>query len=432
MSYTYIEKIRDGAITLLTRGDSPIIYARFRIKGFKDYRYRTTKTKSLAEAKYVAEELYDEIRYRIKNNLTIDNLPFSRLYDEWYKVQSPYLSIHRKKYIEGTANRYLIPFFNNVKSDELNDNKIEEYWSWRLSYWISGAGVEDVAKAQASRISKNKRYKNKKGNVAKIPAQKTLKMEQGLLKNILYWCNRFGYIRYIPLIKAPQVQPKHVTNRRPCFTEDEWDEFTKYLRIWANDEDVVNSDNTEKAEQKNNSRVTKLHVYQRKMIHNYILIMCGTGLRPNEARQMRWKDIEEFKSDGKKHTMIHVRPSTKTGKREMVAMPRVKGYLARVKQISSHTKDDDLVFCDQKGNAVSNFGKTFKKVLIDCGLLKDKDDQIRTIYSLRHTYATFRLLKSELSYEKLASNMGTSVSMIEKHYSHVSNRQRANELTAIL
>jgi len=36
VAYTYIEKIRDGAITLLRRGDSSIVYARFRIKGFKE------------------------------------------------------------------------------------------------------------------------------------------------------------------------------------------------------------------------------------------------------------------------------------------------------------------------------------------------------------------------------------------------------------
>ena len=48
-------------------------------------------------------------------------------------------------------------------------------------------------------------------------------------------------------------------------------------------------------------------------------------------------------------------------------------------------------------------------------MLKDSIGRERTIYSLRHTYATFRLENGTNVYW-LKQNMGTSVQMIERHY----------------
>ena len=53
---------------------------------------------------------------------------------------------------------------------------------------------------------------------------------------------------------------------------------------------------------------------------------------------------------------------------------------------------------------------------------------LRTLYSLRHTYATFCLQHGVQVYT-LAKNMGTSVAMIEQYYGHTTNIQSADELT---
>jgi hypothetical protein len=52
----------------------------------------------------------------------------------------------------------------------------------------------------------------------------------------------------------------------------------------------------------------------------------------------------------------------------------------------------------------------------------------RTIYSLQHTYATFRLQEGVNPYI-LAKNMGTSVAMLEDFYGHTSNVSSVDELT---
>jgi hypothetical protein len=65
----------------------------------------------------------------------------------------------------------------------------------------------------------------------------------------------------------------------------------------------------------------------------------------------------------------------------------------------------------------------------DMGLLLDPNTQrSRTLYSLGHTYATFRIVHGNVNLHVLARQMGTSIAMLEQHYSHLIPRQRAPEL----
>jgi hypothetical protein len=59
---------------------------------------------------------------------------------------------------------------------------------------------------------------------------------------------------------------------------------------------------------------------------------------------------------------------------------------------------------------------------------KDSFGRNRTIYSLRHTYATFRLHEG-VNHYVLSRNMGTSVKMLEDYYGHTSNITMSDELT---
>ena len=52
-----------------------------------------------------------------------------------------------------------------------------------------------------------------------------------------------------------------------------------------------------------------------------------------------------------------------------------------------------------------------------------------TLYSFRHTYAKFALLNDGLDIHTLAIQMGISIAMIERHYSHLTPRPRKEVLT---
>src|SRR5262249_19368194 len=54
-------------------------------------------------------------------------------------------------------------------------------------------------------------------------------------------------------------------------------------------------------------------------------------------------------------------------------------------------------------------------------LKRDRDNKLRTAYSLRHTYICLRLMEGADIYQ-IAKNCRTSVEMIEKHYAaHIKN-----------
>ena len=69
----------------------------------------------------------------------------------------------------------------------------------------------------------------------------------------------------------------------------------------------------------------------------------------------------------------------------------------------------------------------FEILLEESGLLKDRHGDRRSLYSLRHTYATFALV-NRVDIHVLARQMGTSIGMIEKHYSHLIPSLSAEQL----
>jgi integrase len=88
---------------------------------------------------------------------------------------------------------------------------------------------------------------------------------------------------------------------------------------------------------------------------------------------------------------------------------------------------DTFIFCGRDGIPIGSFKKSFATLLKDAGVEFDTFGNKRTLYSLRHTYATFRLHEGVNQYA-LARNMGTSVAMLEQFYGHTSNITSADEL----
>ncbi len=417
-------ELRDGRVVVYLRDASPYYQMRLKIHGVTGYITRSTKCRSLSEALVVASETYDDLRYKAQHGLDVKPHTFESVWKRWYEAHRNVLSIHRIRYLEGTSERYFLPFFGSLKTDQITSEKVQSYWTWRINYWTSEEGVRKIETAQKSRTTAKRPYKQKLGNVAKVPAQKTLQMEQTALKQILRWANGLGMISRIPEIRAPKISAKKGISRRPAFELAEWQTLYRFLREWVK----------QPAKEGMKGRgPNSHHLWHRELFRSYVLFMGTTGLRPNEARQLRWRDAVPMNhSDGSEYLLLHISPNTKTGARECVALKGTILYLERIRKISLHTKPDDLIFCDKNGEAIENFGKTFKAVLKEANLLEDRYGNVRTIYSLRHTYATLRILKGGANIEDLAQNMGTSPTQIYQHYRHITVRQKANELSGKL
>jgi len=424
MAYEDYHSFKDGKIVLYRRNGKPVYHARLAVEGIDGYVVRTTKTSDLAEAVRIAEDRYEDFRYRVRNGLETSKLSFATLWSRWYRAHSVAGAIgpYRLKYIKGTVERYFLPFFEGKSLSDLSDVEIARYWDWRRNYWSSEAGLAKIENAQKSRTTAKRPYKQKLGNIAKVPSPKSLKMEQTVLRQLFSWASQTGLIKNRPFIHAPVKLKKVSETRRPAFSLEEWKRIYRYLRQWAEGKDVEGSDEV-------NSKLNSYHLRQREMLRNYVLLLGRTGIRPNEARQLRWRDIELLKDGDQLFVVLNIAPTTKTGERDVVGLGDLIEVIERIRTTSEHNRPNDLVFCNGKGEPIENFGKSFKEVLLKLGLLEDRYGRPRTIYSLRHMYATIRMIHGEVPVADLARNMGTSISMIEKHYSHVTNRQRVATLS---
>jgi integrase len=87
-----------------------------------------------------------------------------------------------------------------------------------------------------------------------------------------------------------------------------------------------------------------------------------------------------------------------------------------------------LLFRISTGYQPVSLNGTFKRLMRDSGLLKNTEGQNRTLYSLRHTYATLEMLRGEVDIHTLSKQMGNSAAMIERHYSKLTATMAADRL----
>ena len=157
------------------------------------------------------------------------------------------------------------------------------------------------------------------------------------------------------------------------------------------------------------------------------------GIRVGEARNLKWSDVDTFVGEDEKENIV-LQVKGKTGSREVVARTdAVKDYLQRiwelrVKELGKKPAMTEPIFAHKDGTPIHSFKKGFNALIKEAGVEFDGEGQRRVIYSLRHTYATFRLHEG-VNHFTLARNMGTSVKMLENFYGHTSNRAMASELT---
>jgi hypothetical protein len=178
----------------------------------------------------------------------------------------------------------------------------------------------------------------------------------------------------------------------------------------------------------------------RHLLRDYILILANTGMRHGtEAENLCWKHISLFEDKGLKYLEMSV--TGKTGRRDIICRAGTINYLKRIQSRCPDIADmsfeqliksklDVPVFRLPDGTASANLRQTFKIFMKDTGLLTcPRTGQDRTLYSLRHTYATFSLLNDGMEVHTLAVQMGTSILMIERHYSHLTPRLKKEMLT---
>ena len=380
------EQVKKGLI-IFRRGDvaHDEFYCRVRIKNEDRYKTISLHTSDRQTARDLALEADSDIRNRLKYDVPVFNRTFAQVAEEYAKTQQRRANVGevsqaRAKNVQNKIDGPLKAYVGSTQIHLIGQDRWAEYPLWRRE---NGLGRRNGVISDA-----------------------TIRIEMSIFAAIM----RYAISKkYVPASNRFEGMPKLKSARRDEFTLEEYRKLHSAGRKWMKE------------------ATTPQGVWYRQMCYNFILIMCNTGMRPPEAKNLRWRDITKAKDkDGQEILVIYVHGKGK--ERNLIAPKSVGDYLDRVRQLSKATNPDDHVFTIINGKpAVWLYRDTVEELLKYANLREGPSGIPRTTYCFRHTYATFRL-SAGVDVYILAQQMGTSVKMIEQHYGHVNTIKHADRV----
>lgn len=331
----------------------------------------STKTQSLSEAKDFAEDWYMQLIGQHRAGNVIGERTFKEAAQQFEQEYEALTSAERnRQYVDGHYRRirlHLNPFFGNRGLSEITAGLVQEY-----------------------RIARAKPDQNDK-----VPSRSTMHKEIVTLRQILKTALRQGWLTNMPDLSMPYRSSGKITHRA-------WFSKEEYKQLYTA---------TRKAVEKATS---PRRIYGAEQLHDYILFMANTGLRPDEANCLQYRDVTIVEDATTNETILEIEVRGKRGFGYCKSMPGAVFPFKRLIERNTPSPEDLVFKEDHRG--------LFNRILADEGLKFDRDGQRRTAYSLRHSYICFRLLDGADIYQ-IAKNCRTSVEMIEKHYAvHLKNR----------
>ncbi len=391
-------RVIDGKVYIYRRENSPCWQCAVYLGG-RNHR-QSTRTESLATAMEFARDWYQdrvaEDRLRQRGMLP-DPLgrsrapPRPRVPGE--KTFADAAAAFLKEYralLEGERNPlyiaskervlrlYLLPFLGGLPLSAVDAGRIQDY---RVHRMTPPAKVEPARYTVKGRtlIGRPRRWRR--------PSRSTLLKEIVCLRQVLKTANRRRWLAALPDMSEPYRATAKVSHRA-WFSPEEYRRLYEATRARARDP------------KKERWRV------ESEQLHDYVLFMANTGLRPDEASRLQFRDVTVTPlEDGSEILEITVRG--KRGVGYCKSMPGAVLPFERVRTRRGGRAQDAVFGKIQRG--------LLNTVLAELDLKFDREGSRRTAYSLRHTYICLRLLEGADIYQ-VAKNCRTSVEMIETYY----------------
>ena len=386
--------INDGDIKLYKRRNSSVWQAKFKI----DNRWVrvSTERRKLDEAKLRAKRQIIEYEVMREKQIPVVTKTFGSVaklaiaeMQEELKRGGGTKSLNDYVIV---ANKYLIPYFGKRSITSIDYDAIVAFDKWRAE------------------------------QLGREPHASTINTHNAALSRIFEAALQRGFINQTQVPKL--INKKRDSTRRPDFTIEEYRTLIRKLKSFIDDS------------RDGKSREMRL------LMRDYVLILANTGMREGtETANLMWKHVRMFEENG--HTFIEMSVRGNTGRRDIICRSSTLTYLKRIHERSADlskmtfeqllkAKVNKPVFRLSDGTVTKNLRQTFKAFLKFCGLLEcPRTGKDRTLYSLRHTYATFALTRHGADIHALAKQMGTSVLMIERHYSHLTPRLKKEMFAGI-
>lgn len=360
--------ILGGEVRVYQRANSSLWQCSTYLEG-REWRV-STKTASLAAAKDFAEDWYLELRGKSRAGVLKQERTFAdaakQFVVEYVALTKGERNARYVKDHEARLTNHLLPYFGKTGLSAVTAGMVQQY-----------------------RVMRSKPHPE----TGKVPTRSTLHHETVTLRQVMKTALRHGWISHLPDFSAPYKASGKISHRA-WFSPEEYKKLYTYTRERAKSAKGLNWQHA--AEQ----------------LHDFILFMANTGLRPDEANRLEYRDVSvEKDEDGNRILLIEVR-----GKRGVGYCKSTGGAVHPFQRLVARNapKPTDLVF-------PQDHKKQFNRALADCELKTDREGNKRSAYSLRHTYICLRLIEGADIYQ-IAKNCRTSVEMIEKHYAvHLKN-----------
>jgi len=386
-----LHHLRDGAVVLYKRERSSVWQMRFKLYD-RVWHRATTKHRDLGYAKRAAGDIYDRARFKEELGIPQTTRRFGAaaaqcLVQLEAEIEQGLRPMTNRDY-QRVIRKYLVPFFGKHNLANIDNRLVREFEIWRNQQ----IGHMPIASTLATHCAAYNR-------VIQVA------VEQG-------WHSAQSNIARLSRRGAK-------SRARPGFTVAEIDQLLAFMPTWC------------EGGHRHTGRQIKL------LLRDYVELLLTTGMRcGKESMNMLWQHIEWHTDKEQRYLRVWV--SGKTGGRWLIAKHTAATALERLAQrqrsVGMSLPDaiaaqlPQRVFTLDDGSQPYGLAGTFQRMLAAAGLSRDMSTgQQRTLYSLRHTYATLELLAGT-DIHTLARQMGTSVIMLERHYSKLTATMAAQQL----
>lgn len=312
----------------------------------------------------------------------------------------------RKKVASGPtfaeAAEKFIAEYEAITQGERNEEWTRNHFMRLRVHLIPHFGDIPVKQINAGLVQEYRIARNTNGYKGRIPSRSTMHHETVTLRLVLKTAHRYGWIDAVPDISAPYKTSGKVKHRA-WFSPEEYKMFYEASRQRAKNPPL------------------KRHRAVWEDLHDYILFMANTGLRPDEASRLEYRDVTIVDDEDTNEHILEIEVRGKRGVGYCKSMAGAILPFQRMQKRHPEAKPTDKIFGKTRNDLIN-------QILNDCGLKHDRDGNVRTAYSLRHTYICLRLIEGADIYQ-IAKNCRTSVEMIEQFYaSHIKNTLDASAI----
>ena len=384
----------DGRLQVYRRGDGKVWQCAARVG---EQRFRnSTKEENLDQARDVAEEWYLDLRGKLRGGqlITKKERTFDEAYDHYIRQVRVLAATTRSpqyvKNLELQVKAHILPYFGKMALSEINRGTVQSYRVSRAEETIAKTTTADKA--------------------GKPPARSTMLSEISYIRQVLKHAEGMGWLAYVPSLQMPYMTSGKREHRA-------WFSPEEYKKLYAA---------TARRIEEGTRPGWKSHYED---LHDYVLFMANTGLRPDEAKRLEFRDIAIEYDGVTRDDILVIDVRGKTGVGFAKSMPGAVLPFHRLKA----RREAELANPKKKGVAPRPLDPTdklfrkfqrdaFNNILREENLKFDRNGHVRTAYSLRHTYISMRLMAGADVYQ-IANNCRTSVEMIQNFYAaHIKDR----------